>query len=113
VGERTTLDEAPGRRLGRPHPGFGVRCCRNTAVLSSRYTRTTFGGNRVYQRDDLINRNFVDDLGRTNLERMQSGIAPIGPDGRSINLHHTCNLHHVAQRPNGAIAIVIFNGVAR
>lgn len=25
---------------------------------------------------------------RTNLQRMQKGIAPIGPDGKSVNLHH-------------------------
>jgi filamentous hemagglutinin len=45
-------------------------------------------GNKVYQRDDLINANFVDSRGRTNLERMQKGLAPIGPDGKSLNLHH-------------------------
>jgi filamentous hemagglutinin len=48
-----------------------------------------FNGNKVYQRDDLIKPDFVDARGRTNLERMQKGLAPIGPDGKSMNLHHT------------------------
>jgi len=69
-------------------------------VSSSRYTRTSFGGNRVYQRNDLIGASLVDARGRTNLERMQRGLAPIGPDGQSINLHH------LTQRQSGAIAEV-------
>lgn len=50
---------------------------------------TEFNGTKVYQRDDLIDPNLTDNLGRTNLERMKQGLAPIGPDGKSINLHHT------------------------
>ncbi|WP_331274277.1 MULTISPECIES: HNH/ENDO VII family nuclease [Providencia] len=34
----------------------------------------------------------------TNLERMASGRAPIGTDGKSINLHH------MTQKQDGAIA---------
>lgn len=30
-----------------------------------------------------------DVMGRTNLDRMKKGLAPLGPDGKSINLHHT------------------------
>ena len=30
----------------------------------------------------------TDKKGRTNLERMRKGRAPLGPDGKSINLHH-------------------------
>jgi RHS repeat-associated protein len=47
-----------------------------------------FNGTKVYQRNDLINPNLVDDVGRTNLQRMQNGLAPMGPDGKPINLHH-------------------------
>ncbi|WP_430876402.1 HNH/ENDO VII family nuclease [Gilliamella sp. G0441] len=36
----------------------------------------------------------------TNLERMANGLAPIGSDGRSVNLHH------MTQRQNGPIAEV-------
>lgn len=48
-----------------------------------------FNANKVYQRNDLIDPYFVDQKsGMTNLELMQSGRAPIGPDGQPINLHH-------------------------
>jgi filamentous hemagglutinin len=53
------------------------------------FTQTVeFGGNKVYQRNDLIDPNLVDARGRTNLQRMQDGLAPLGPDGESINVHH-------------------------
>lgn len=55
---------------------------------------------KVYQRDDIINPNMKDARGRTNLERMQKGLAPLGPDGKSINLHHT------TQRNESSIAEV-------
>ena len=71
-----------------------------TAASSSRWSRTEFGGNRVYQRSDLIDPGLVDDVGRTNLQRMESGLAPIGPDGRSLQLHH------MTQRQTGSIAEV-------
>ncbi len=45
-------------------------------------------GRKVYQRDDLIDPNRIDDLGKSNLERMQKGSAPVGADGQEINLHH-------------------------
>jgi filamentous hemagglutinin len=66
-----------------------------------------FNGNRVYQRNDQFdpgqvstwreNGQFVQG---TNLERMASGRAPIGNDGRPINLHH------MTQTQGGAIAEV-------
>jgi len=44
---------------------------------------------RVYQRND-INFDYVDkDTGKTNLDRMLKGNAPIGRDGKPIVLHHT------------------------
>jgi len=54
--------------------------------------------NKVLQSDELIDPNFVDTKGRTNIQRMKSGLAPIGPDGKSVNLHH------VTQDPDGVIA---------
>jgi hypothetical protein len=50
-------------------------------------------GHKVYQRDDLIDPLLKDKRGRTNLERMAKGDPPIGPDGKSINLHHTLQTH--------------------
>ncbi|MRG37723.1 hypothetical protein GH729_17025, partial [Shewanella sp. XMDDZSB0408] len=61
---------------------------------------TTFKGNKVFQRNDLIDPRLVDSRGRTNLERMQKGLAPVGPDGKSVNLHH------MTQKHNGSIAEV-------
>ncbi len=61
----------------------------------------TFNGNKVYQRNDLINPNRIDtNSGLTNRELMQAGRAPIGPDGKSINLHH------MIQKQDGPIAEV-------
>jgi hypothetical protein len=48
-----------------------------------------FDGTRVYRRDDLIDPNAVDKLGRSNMDRMAKGLAPLGPDGKPVNLHHT------------------------
>lgn len=42
---------------------------------------------RVYQRND-IDFNMVDRLNRSNLDRMLAGLAPLGSDGRPIQLHH-------------------------
>ena len=62
----------------------------------------TFRGqtNKVYKRDDLIDLNRVDPKGRTSLELMQRGLAPVGPDGKPLNLHHTI------QTQNGPLAEV-------
>ena len=43
---------------------------------------------KVYQRNDIIDPNLVDSRGRTNLQRMEKGLAPIGPYGNPVNLHH-------------------------
>ncbi|MFF1379118.1 HNH/ENDO VII family nuclease [Streptomyces sp. NPDC058308] len=52
-----------------------------------------YRGQRVYQRDDLVLNNpeaiqARDRYGRSNLKRMQQGLAPLGPDGRPMNVHH-------------------------
>ncbi|MBO2536949.1 HNH/ENDO VII family nuclease [Rummeliibacillus suwonensis] len=62
---------------------------------------TEFKNVKVYQRDDIIDPNMKDAMGRTNLERMKKGLAPLGSDGKSINLHHT------TQRNTSSIAEVI------
>lgn len=62
---------------------------KNSKWESQYWTKNVeFEGRKVYQRDDLIDPNFKGTDGKTNLERMQSGLAPIGPDGKSIELHH-------------------------
>ncbi len=62
--------------------------------------KVEFKGNKVYQRNDLIDIKLKDGRNRTNLERMKKGLAPIGPDGKPLNLHH------MTQRHNGPIAEV-------
>jgi hypothetical protein len=41
----------------------------------------------VYQKND-IDWDYVDRWGRTNLQRAADGNAPIGRDGKPIELHH-------------------------
>ena len=50
-----------------------------------------FQGRRVYIKAD-IDLTLTDAKGMANLERMQHGLAPIGADGKSINLHHMLQL---------------------
>jgi hypothetical protein len=55
------------------------------------WTKTNYNGQTVYTRDDLMNPDYVspaDPYGRTNLKRMQQGLAPMGPDDLPVNLHH-------------------------
>jgi hypothetical protein len=52
------------------------------------FMSTIFKGKKVYQRDDLINPKRMDDKNRTNVERMEEGLAPIGSDGKSMEIHH-------------------------
>ena len=60
-----------------------------------------FNGNKVYQRNDLVDPSRVDSqTGLTNLDLMKNGLAPYGPDGKKVNLHH------MLQTQNGPIAEV-------
>ena len=85
---------AIGSMLIGPEAAFSSRTGSMVAAESagagsaSLWTRAEVNGTRVYQRSDLIDAGAVDSLGRTNLQRMESGLAPLGPDGKSINLHH-------------------------
>ncbi|MGV7963981.1 HNH/ENDO VII family nuclease, partial [Photorhabdus tasmaniensis] len=56
--------------------------------LAGCWTAKSVEGRKVYQRNDLFDPNHIDDFGRTNVQRMKKGIAPIGKDGLEINLHH-------------------------
>jgi RHS repeat-associated protein len=88
------MGEAPGflSRLFGKQAGQANRTVRSVDIAeggSSFWTKAEFQGTRVYQRNDLINPALVDARGRSNLQRMREGLAPIGPDGKSIHLHHT------------------------
>lgn len=91
------------------HGGFGYTSGSGKSKIFTRvqYEGTvTVGGEvrdvsrRVYQRND-IDFDYVDtDSGMTNLERMKGGFAPIGNDGKPIQLHH------VLQKESGPMAEV-------
>ena len=48
----------------------------------------SFRGMTCYARDSEIDLEKTDGAGRTNLQRMEQGCAPLGKDGLPINLHH-------------------------
>jgi len=56
-----------------------------------------FLGKTVVKRDFIFDPKAKDGLGRTNIERMKQGLAPIGKDGKPIELHH------LKQQDNGKI----------
>ena len=52
-----------------------------------------FEGNKVFQRDNLFNKNLIVSWKKgtktgTNQQRMADGLAPIGIDGKPLELHH-------------------------
>jgi filamentous hemagglutinin len=60
-----------------------------------------YNGNKVYQRNDLIDPGRVDSqTGLTNKQLMENGLAPYGTDGKKVNLHH------MLQTQDGPIAEV-------
>ncbi|MBW8308619.1 MAG: HNH/ENDO VII family nuclease [Candidatus Paracaedibacteraceae bacterium] len=69
---------------------FGKEAVVDSSLEAERFwtKRIEFKGNKVYQRDDLIDPHFIGVDGRTNLQRMKMGHAPLTEDGKSINLHH-------------------------
>ena len=87
------------------HGGFGHT---SGSSKSNIFTRVQFEGTarvygevrdisrRVYQRND-IDFSMTDKSGKTNLERMREGHAPIGNDGKPVQLHH------VLQEENGPV----------
>ena len=56
-------------------------------------------GKLALVRDD-IDLNLIDEYGRTNLQRMKDGLAPIDSSGKSFQLHH------IGQKNNGTLAIL-------
>jgi hypothetical protein len=54
-------------------------------------------------RSDIDLSGGVDDHGRTNTERMQSGLSPLDPTGRTIELHH------IGQQPDSPLAELRFD----
>ncbi len=81
-----------------PKPCVGAK---SEGLLYGKYRVQEFEGRRIYTQDidignpTTVDPNFVNkavrariDEGASNLDLMREGLAPIGPDGRPINLHH-------------------------
>ena len=52
-------------------------------------TRTIeFNGKTVTIDNSTFDPNLIDKQGRTNIQRMEQGLSPIGTDGKSVNIHH-------------------------
>lgn len=60
----------------------------NAMSFAKGTTIKNVNGVDVIQDNNLINAGMIDARGRSNIERMSKGLAPIGSDGKSINLHH-------------------------
>ena len=60
----------------------------------------TVNGESMLIRNDIDITSVVDDMGRTNLERMQEGLAALDKDG------HAYELHHIGQRNDSPLAIL-------
>ena len=59
--------------------------------------KVKFSGKVVVKRNFIFDSKAKDALGRTNIDRMKQGLAPIGKDGKPIELHH------LKQQNNGKI----------
>lgn len=97
--------------IGKKNRGYIVNPFYKGGKTSTGYTYWSksiqFDGNKVYQRNDLFDPMQVSSWKRngktitgTNIERMAAGNAPIGYDGKSVNLHH------LLQTPEGPIVEV-------
>lgn len=60
----------------------------------------TVNGESMLIRNDIDITSVVDDMGRTNLERMQEGLAALDKDG------HAYELHHIGQKNDSPLAIL-------
>jgi len=56
------------------------------------YRLNSFAGRHAAQRDRLYDRDQVDPQGRTNIQRMRDGEAPLDRSGHAIELHHANQL---------------------
>ncbi len=94
------------------HGGFGNTAGTSNDSTSKIFTRVRFEGSvkvngvvrdvsrRVYQRNDIDFKYRDPETGKTNLQLMQAGKAPIGNDGNPVQLHH------VLQKESGPMAEV-------
>lgn len=80
------IDKKPTRRITNLEKG-----------LIESGEKVKFSGHVFIKRDESFDPKYVDGSGRSNIERMKEGLAPIGKDGKQVELHH------MKQREDGII----------
>ncbi len=65
---------------------IGISSLEKTILKNAKYV--SHGGKLIAQRNSTFFSHAKDGLGRTNIERMEAGMAPIGKDGKAVELHH-------------------------
>ena len=73
----------------------GISTLEQSILTNARYISRS--GKLVAERNSTFFPNVKDALGRTNIQRMEKGLAPIGKDGKPVELHH------LKQKDNGII----------
>lgn len=74
---------------------LGISSLEKTLLKNSKYF--SIAGKLVAQRNSTFFPHVKDALGRSNIERMKLGLAPLGKDGKAVELHH------LKQKDNGLI----------
>ncbi|PZL73006.1 hypothetical protein CI088_09635 [Enterococcus plantarum] len=88
-GKNYTLDKNKSNGNKPYKKASGAEVAKDYAQIREYWKKDVdFKGTKVYQRDSIIDINKVDVKGRSNLQRMEQGLAPLGPDGNPVNLHH-------------------------
>ena len=91
-------DAVQTTRTIAPSSGKTIRRITNVEKnLIKNAKHTNVFGKSVAKRNSTFDPKAKDALGRTNMDRMKQGLAPIGKDGKSIELHH------LKQQNNGKI----------
>ncbi len=54
----------------------------------NRNKSVSVNGKKVIRDNGTFDPEAIDKQGRTNIQRMEPGLAPIGTDGKSVNIHH-------------------------
>lgn len=64
----------------------------STTIWTATSPKGTGNTYKIFQQN--IDFDIIDDKGRTNLDRMSKGRAPLGKDGKPMNLHHSKQKGH-------------------
>ena len=65
---------------------IGISSIEKALLKNARYV--SIAGKLVAKRNSTFFPHVKDALGRSNIQRMKQGLAPIGKDGKAVELHH-------------------------